>query len=98
MADRKRTVVVARFTVEVELDADAWARLTKEQRTEVAEAAEEYLDQDLAGLTEAGFWGFVGDNLEPETAAALGQDRVELTWDSEDVPAVDRDTRPEYRD
>ena len=86
MADRKRTVVVARFTVEVEVDAEAWAKLTKEQRTEVAEAAEEQVDQQLAILADSGF------------DAPLDGRGVELTWDSEDVPAVDRDTRPEYRD
>ena len=86
MADRKKTVVVARFTVEVELDAEAWAKLTKEQRTEVAEEAENQVDQHLAALGDAGF------------DAPLDGQGVELTWDSEDVPAVDRDPRPEYRD
>jgi hypothetical protein len=82
MADRKRTVVVARLTVEVELDADAWAKLTKEERSEVQEEAENQVDQYLSALADSGF------------DAPLDGSGVELSWDCEEIGAAERDTRP----
>jgi len=71
MADRTRTVVVARFTVEVEVDAEEYAALTKERQDEVAGDAEEFVDRKLARIGNV--------------AAALGVTDATVTWDSEEV-------------
>lgn len=83
MADRTRTVVVARFTVEVEIEESLWQELSQAERNQVVGAAEDTLDQGIASLDER-FSEDVVACLPEAGQKQVDAGQVSLFWDSEE--------------